>query len=78
MSQSNKPTEPTTTSEGELSEEQLDAVAGGQEVVKLGKITVTGKREEGQQVVNLGKITVTGKREEPTQVASTTPKTKPN
>lgn len=75
MSQKQKTTQPA---EGELSADQLDQVAGGQEVVKLGKITVTGKREEPQQVVNLGKVTVTGKREEPTQVAASPSKTKTN
>jgi len=75
MSQNQKPNKPA---DGELSDDQLDQVAGGQEAVKLGKITVTGKREEPQQVVNLGKITVTGKREEPTQVASNATKTKSN
>jgi len=53
-----------TRPDGELSETDLDKVAGGQEVVKLGKITVTAKREEPQQVVKLDKVVVTAKREQ--------------
>lgn len=48
--------------EGELSEEELDAVSGGQQVVKLGKITVTAKRDEPEKVAKLDKVTVTAKR----------------
>lgn len=49
----------------ELSEQQLDGVAGGQEVRKLDKITVTAKRPSGQQdVVKLDKVVVTAKRED--------------
>lgn len=72
---------PATPSEGEISDQQLDRVSGGQEVVKLGKITVTAKREEPQQVVKLGKVTVTAKREPPlagSQIAAATPKSKSN
>ncbi len=49
----------------ELSDQQLDKVAGGQEVVKLGKIVVTASRSEAQpqQVVKLDKVVVTAKRE---------------
>lgn len=68
--------------EGELSESDLDKVAGGQEVVKLGKITVTAKREEPQQVVKLDKVVVTAKREPSdasgTQVAQASTGTKKN
>jgi hypothetical protein len=51
--------------QGELTDQQLDKVAGGQEVVKLGKITVTASRSEAQpqQVVKLDKVVVTAKRE---------------
>ena len=59
--------------DGELSDQQLDKVAGGQEVVKMETIVVTAKREKPQQeVVKMGQIQVTAKREkEPaTQVAS--------
>jgi hypothetical protein len=78
---SNKEQKPVANAEGEISEQQLDSVAGGQQVVKLEKITVTAKREQPQQVVKMDKVVVTAKREPPlsgTQVASTTDKTKTN
>ena len=60
--------------EGELTDKQLDGIAGGQEVKKMGTIVVTAKREhpENAQVVKMEKITVTAKREKDaaTQVAS--------
>ena len=60
--------------EGELSDQQLDKVAGGQEVRKMETIYVTAKREKpaDPQVVKMGTINVTAKRDkEPsTQVAS--------
>jgi hypothetical protein len=60
--------------EGELSDQQLDKVAGGQEVRKMETIVVTAKREKpaDAQVVKMGTITVTAKRDkEPsTQVAA--------
>ena len=62
---------PVAKPEDELSEQQLDSVSGGQQIVKLEKITVTAKREQPQQVVKLDKVTVTAKREQPSvQVAS--------
>jgi hypothetical protein len=67
--------------EGELSDQQLDNVSGGQQIVKLEKITVTAKREQPQQVVKLDKVTVTAKREPPlagTQIASAEGVTKKN
>ena len=70
---SNKEQNPVVQPEGELSEQQLDSVSGGQQIVKLEKITVTAKREQPQQVVKLDKVTVTAKREPPlagTQIAS--------
>ena len=62
-------------SEGELSDQQLDKVAGGQEVRKMETIVVTAKREKpaSEQVVKMGTIQVTAKRpQEPstTQVAA--------
>ena len=78
---SNKEQQTLVQPDGELSEQQLDDVSGGQEVVKLGKITVTAKREQPQQVVKLDKITVTAKREPPlagTQIASADGSTKKN
>ncbi len=70
---SNREKKPVVKSRGELSEQELDSVSGGQDVVKLGKITVTARRESPQQIVKLDKVTVTAKRESPlagTQVAS--------
>ena len=72
---------PVAPSEGEISEQQLDSVSGGQQIVKLEKITVTAKREQPQQVVKLDKVVVTAKREPPlagTQIASATNKSKTN
>jgi hypothetical protein len=60
--------------EGELSDQQLDKVAGGQEVRKMETIVVTAKREKpaDPQVVKMGTITVSAKRDtQPsTQVAA--------
>ena len=51
---------------GELSDQQLDGVAGGQEVRKMEKIVVTAKRSDiaPQQVVKMDKIVVTARRED--------------
>ena len=65
---------------GELSEAQLDAVAGGQEVKKMGTIVVEAKRlpPSDAQVVKMETIVVTASREKPdlanTKVAAVTPK----
>jgi hypothetical protein len=78
---SKKEQKPATQPEGEISEQQLDTVSGGQQIVKLEKITVTAKREQPQQVVKLDKVVVTAKREPPlagTQIASATNKSKTN
>ena len=61
--------------EGELSEQQLDGVAGGQEVKKMGTIVVEAKRlPPEQQVVKMETITVTASRDKPdvagTKIAS--------
>lgn len=66
--------------EGELSDQQLDKIAGGQEVKKMGTIVVTAKREQPQQVVKMGTIVVTAKRDkEPaTQVATADSTTRKN
>ena len=76
---SNKDTKPVGQ-EGELSEQQLDSIAGGQEVKKMGTIVVTAKREQPEQVVKMEKIVVTAKREKDpaTQVASSDASTKKN
>ena len=51
---------------GELSEEQLDGVSGGQEVVKMGKIEVVAKRLPPEpKVVKMETIVVTAQREKP-------------
>ena len=64
---------------GELSDEQLDGVSGGQEVKKLGTIVVEAKRLPAEpQVVKMETIVVTASREKPaqatTQVAGVTKK----
>ena len=74
---SNKEQKYVAQTEGELPEQQLDSVSGGQQVVKLEKITVTAKREQPQQIVKLDKVTVSGRREH-TQVASAEGITKKN
>jgi hypothetical protein len=78
---SNKEQKPVANPEGELSEQQLDSVSGGQQVIKLEKITVTAKREQPQQIAKLDKVVVTAKREPPlsgTQIASAEGVTKKN
>lgn len=64
---------------GELSEEQLDGVSGGQEVKKMGTIVVEAKRLPPQpQLVKMETIVVTASRDKPdlagTKVASVAPK----
>ena len=52
--------------EGELSEQQLDGVAGGQEVKKMGTIVVEAKRLPPEpKVVKMETIQVTASREKP-------------
>jgi hypothetical protein len=52
--------------EGELSEEQLDGVSGGQEVRKMGTIVVEAKRLPPEpKVVKMETITVTASRDKP-------------
>ena len=51
---------------GELSDQQLDDVSGGQQVVKMEKIVVTAKRSDAappQQVVKMDKVVVTARRD---------------
>lgn len=68
--------------DGELSEQQLDKVAGGQEVRKMGTIEVTAKREHPQKVVKMDTIVVTAQRDKPdlagTRLAQADVKTKKN
>ena len=66
------------TRDGELSEQQLDRVSGGQEVRKMGTIVVPAKREPAEpKVVKMETIVVTAKREKPdlagTQLAAADP-----
>ena len=68
----------TESKDGELSEQQLDRVAGGQEVVKMGTINVVAKREKPEQakVVKMETIQVTASRDKPettTRLAGVTP-----
>ena len=67
--------------DGELSEQQLDKVAGGQEVRKMGTIEVTAKREP-QKVVKMDTIVVTAQRDKPdiagTKLAQADVKSKKN
>ncbi len=61
--------------EGELSDQQLDGVAGGQEVRKMGTIVVEAKRLPAEpKVVKMETITVVANREKPdvsgTKIAS--------
>ena len=53
--------------DGELSEQQLDRVSGGQEVRKMGTIEVTAKRlpPDQQKVVKMETIQVTAQRDKP-------------
>ena len=52
--------------QGELSEEQLEGVAGGQEVKKMGTIVVEAKRLPPEpKVVKMETITVTASRDKP-------------
>jgi len=69
--------------DGELSEQDLDKVAGGQEVRKMETIVVTAKRERPEQkVVKMETIVVTAEREKPdlggTKIAQADSKSKKN
>ena len=69
--------------EGELSEQQLDGVSGGQEVRKMGTIVVEAKRLPPEpKVVKMETITVTASREKPdtsgTKIASVSVPNKKN
>ena len=65
--------------DGELSEQQLDRISGGQEVRKMETIVVTAKREAPQpKVVKMETIVVTAQRDKPdlagTKLAQAEPK----
>ena len=54
------------TRDGELSEQQLDRVSGGQEVRKMETIVVTAQREKAPtKVVKMETIVVTAQRDKP-------------
>jgi hypothetical protein len=68
---------------GELSEQQLDGVSGGQEVRKMETIVVTAKRLPPEpKVVKMETITVTASRDKPdannTRIAGVAGTTKKN
>ena len=76
-------TKEKTKQDGELSEQQLDKVAGGQEVRKMGTIVVEAKRlPPEQKVVKMETIVVTAARDKPdlagTRLAQADAKTKKN
>ena len=78
---SKKDRKDSSAPDGELSEQQLDRIAGGQEVHKMGTIVVTAKREQPQaqpKVVKMETIVVTAQREKPdlagTKLAQADPK----
>jgi hypothetical protein len=78
MSRKEKPVQ-----DGELSEQQLDKVAGGQEVRKMETIVVTAKRlPQEQKVVKMETIVVTAQRDKSdaagTKLAQADSKTKKN
>jgi len=69
--------------EGELSEQQLDGVAGGQEVRKMGTIVVEAKRLPPEpKIVKMETITVVAQRDKPdvsgTKIASVSVPNKKN
>ena len=69
----------TPSHDGELSEQQLDRIAGGQEVRKMETIVVTAKRPQPEpKVVKMETIVVTAQREKPdlvgTKLAQADPK----
>ena len=69
--------------DGEFSEQELDKVAGGQEVRKMETIVVTAKRlPPEQKVVKMETIVVTAQRDRPdlagTNLAQADAKTKKN
>jgi len=73
-------TKEKSTQDGELSEQQLDKVAGGQEVRKMETIYVTAKRPAAEKVVKMETIVVSAQRDKPdlagTRLAQADTKTK--
>ena len=73
----------TSAQDGELSEQQLDKVAGGQEIRKMETIVVTAKRlPPEQKVVKMETLVVTAQRDKPdiagTKIAAVDTKSKKN
>ena len=72
--------------DGELSEQQLDRISGGQEIRKMDTVYVTAVRPKQQQaeleVRKMDTVVVTAKREKPdaagTRLAAVDAKTKKN
>ncbi len=61
---SRKNDQSTPSQDGELSEQQLDRISGGQEVHKMGTIVVEAKREPAPvKVVKMETIVVTAQRD---------------
>ena len=56
--------------DGEISDQQLDSVSGGQQVVQMEKITITATRLPPQQAAAPAKPVVTAQKEKNTQIAS--------
>jgi hypothetical protein len=72
---------PDNSKDGELSEQQLDKVAGGgEEVRKMETVYVTAKRPHAEKVVKMDTVVVTASRERPdlagTKLAQADTKTK--
>jgi len=62
---------PVSNQEGEISDQQLDSVSGGQQVVKMEKITITATRLPAQQAAaKPEKAVVTAQKDKNTQIAS--------
>jgi hypothetical protein len=62
---------PVSNQEGEISDQQLDSVSGGQQVVKMEKIVITATRLPPQQgAAKPEKAVVTAQKDKPTQIAS--------
>lgn len=69
---------PVSNQEGEISDQQLDSVSGGQQVVKMEKITITATRLPAQPGAKVDKPVVTAQKDKATQIASADGVTKKN
>ena len=61
---------PVSQQEGEISDQQLDSVSGGQQVVKMEKITITATRLPASPGAKTEKAVVNAPKEKNTQIAS--------